>query len=79
MSALKCKKCGEIAAYVIPKDKLQEAYGSDSLGTAGTMNAVNLERLFDIVLDIIERVLDWFTKEDEKYVVCKNCGYYEKL
>lgn len=78
MSALKCKDCGEKAAYVVPKEKLEE-FSSSPPGAFGYMRPEDIVKLIGAIWEIIESILDWLTEGDEKYVVCKKCSYYEKL
>lgn len=71
---LKCRSCGSKSCIVKPKRELEKVTGS-SVGMSGKIDASILDGLFALLASIFE----WFKDNDQKYVVCKKCGYFEKL
>lgn len=37
------------------------------------------EALLDLFKTIFNKIFGWFEENNQKYIICKSCGYYEKL
>ena len=78
---LKCKKCGSRNTFILTREQLSKAMDKpkSALGTAGIIaDPAYIIRMVLAVVSLASKVLE---KEKNKveYVLCEDCGYYEKL
>jgi hypothetical protein len=74
---LRCKNCNSTNTIVLPKKEIEKHQGE--IGASGFINQITLLTLLKEILELIISILDKIFKNQERYVVCKDCGYYEKL
>lgn len=74
---LRCKNCHSTNTIVLPKKQIEKHQGE--IGASGIINPNILIILLIEILIFIDSILDKIFKNQERYVVCKDCGYYEKL
>ena len=81
MSELKCTSCGKKAVFVTTKGKLEKVTDEPINLTCGLLIITPeiFEKLIDLFKTIFNKVFGWFEENNQKYVVCKSCGYYERL
>ena len=81
MSELKCPSCGKKEAFVTTKGKLEKVTNAPINLTSGAINITPdiTASLIDLFKNIFNAIFGWFEENDQKYVVCKSCGYYEIL
>ncbi|MEI6219293.1 MAG: hypothetical protein WCP86_10360 [bacterium] len=90
---LKCRSCKKKAAFVTTKGKLERITHKTNSGdyffktgalsgcvsgaALGTIQAIPLEALVDLVKTVFNKVFGWFEDSNKKYIVCRDCGHYE--
>ena len=92
---LKCSSCNKKAAFVTTKKKLEKLTNTKDTndyffkknvasgfmgGTAlGSVQSIAIEKLIDLIQSVFNKLFDWFEDNNKKYIVCRDCGYYELL
>lgn len=81
---LKCESCGEKSCIILTKKQLlKHVSGLDSAGTPGIICKTDIKKIFEIfkiLLPIICKTLvKKYESNQQNYVVCLKCGYYEKI
>ena len=83
--SLKCKECGSRDTTIVTRKQLSKALDKPegSLGSAGlVVDPVMVINAILALIALASQALNYL-KEKEKneveYVICKDCGYYEKL
>ncbi|MCF5910917.1 hypothetical protein K3H35_19275 [Aeromonas veronii] len=79
-----CNKCGSRNTEVVKAKDLAEASGDSRILTA-TAGAVSPEVVIGLLAAIAaaaKAIFEWLTeseKNEKKVVVCKDCGYWERV
>ncbi len=92
---LKCSSCNKKSAFVTTKKKLERLTNiKDSNDDFFKKNAENgfagaglllpiqhipIEKLIDLVQTIFNKLFGVFEDNNKKYIVCRDCGYYELM
>ena len=81
MTKLKCSSCGQKTAFVTTKGNLEKITDTPISSTTGMVIVTPevLNGLIDLFKTIFNKIFGWFEDNNQKYVICKNCGFYEKL
>ena len=75
--SLKCRKCGSRNTKITSAKKLAEATGNSNIA-----NTVSGFVSPNQILDIIKKFFDWLSEKEKNnamFVVCQDCGYYERV
>lgn len=78
MNNLLCKKCGSRNAFITTKGRLEKTFGAP-VGAVGLVHPTVIVETIRILMIVVEAIRDWLKDENTKYVVCSECGHYEKL
>lgn len=78
MNNLLCKKCGSRNVFITTKGRLEKAFGTP-VGAYGLVHPTIIVAAIGILKIVVEAIRDWLKDENTKYVVCSECGHYEKL
>lgn len=78
MNKLLCKKCGSRNTFITTKGRLEEAFG-EQVGAVGVIPPTVIVAALGILKVVVGAILDWLKDENTKYIVCSDCGHYEKL
>jgi hypothetical protein len=81
---IQCNKCGSRNTTVVKAKDLADKTGDKSIMTAasGTVSTAILAELLELLLKVIGKIFGWLEekeKNDRKVVVCKECGYWERV
>lgn len=81
MQQLKCPSCANQTAFVTTKRKLEKITNSGELKNEGVVGAASIDFtvLAEVFKTVFNKVFGWFEENDQKYIICKSCGHYEKL
>lgn len=82
--SLQCKKCGSRNTSTVKAKEMADRTGDSSFNTAasGMINPVLVIATLKAIIDMIGNVFNWLTekeKNDASVVVCKDCGYWERI
>lgn len=78
---LKCKDCGSRNTKIVEKKDLKDAAKQVGASVSGASGYIDPDQI-RAVLKVIAAIFEWLTsREDGKkpVLVCKDCGYYEKI
>jgi len=92
---LKCESCGEKAAFVTTKSKLESLTGVKDSGdyffksgaacggiagqALGDIQLIPFKELIDLVKSVFNKLFGVFEDNNKKFVVCRGCGHYKLL
>ena len=81
MTKVKCSSCGQKTALVTTKGNLEKITGTQVPSTAGKIEITPevLKGLIDLFKTIFNKIFGWYEDNNQKYIICENCGFCEKL
>ena len=82
--SLKCKGCGSRDTEVVSARELSDKTGDANIMTAaaGALNPVLVVEAINAIFKALGKLFGWLEKKEKgnrKVVVCKDCGYWEKV
>ncbi len=82
--ALKCKDCGSLDTEVMKAKELSDASGDNSVLTSlcGTINPIFIIKALEAAFKAIGKIFSWMEEKEkgnQSVIVCKKCGYWERI
>lgn len=81
---VQCNKCGSRNTSIVKARDMAEKTGDRSFinATSGIVNPILIGEALKVIFEFFGKLFGWLEekeKNDKNVVVCKDCGYWEKV
>ena len=84
--SLQCRKCGSRNTEIVSAKKLSDKIGNKSLMTANAgflvVDPVIIAEALKAIFQVLGKLFDYLKEKEKnkrKVVICKDCGYWERV